>query len=291
MNLSQLLGSIELGLVFGVVALGANLSFRVLRFPDLTADGSFALGGATAASLILAGVNPILATLLAVVAGALAGLVTAFLTSNLKVLNLLSGILTMSALYSINMRVLGLKPNLSLLGSPTIFTQAEAVSPLLSISVVLAGVSGMIWILLSRFLTSDLGLAMRAAGSNPRMGRAHGIAEHRMVSLGLAISNGLIALGGALFSQVFQFADVTMGVGTIVTGLASVIIGETLIRNSRLYVGLLACIVGAILYRMLIALALNANSIGLQASDINLVSAGLIVVIMGIPAFRRKDQH
>jgi putative ABC transport system permease protein len=289
MILSQLLGALELGLIFGIVALGVQLSFRVLRFPDLTADGSFALGATVASSLLLSGQSPFIATAAAAGAGALAGLVTAFLTTRLKMINLLAGILTMSALYSVNLRVLGLKPNVSLLGTETLFTRAEALSPFFSVVWVLLLFVFTLWLLLSRFLTSDLGLAMRAAGSNPQMGRAQGIAEAQMISLGLSLSNALIALGGALFAQVFAFADVTMGVGTIIIGLASVILGEALFKTTRLWLGLLGCVVGAIVYRMVIGVALNANSLGLQASDLNLVTAVLIIVFMAVPRLRRKE--
>ena len=221
MTWTALIGALETGLIFGLVGLGVYLSFRVLDFPDLTADGSFALGGAVAATAIVGGWNPYLATVLAILAGAIAGCVTAWLNVQLKILNLLASILTAISLYSINLRVMG-RPNVALLGQSTLYSPFKGeggwiperyVELLLLLAIAIAAKCAADW-----FLGTELGLALRATGANPRMARAQGIATGGAILLGMGISNGLIALGGALFAQTFGFADVTMGVGTIVFG-------------------------------------------------------------------------
>jgi putative ABC transport system permease protein len=287
MNVVAFLGAIEIGLVFGLVAIGVFLSFRILSFPDLTVDGSFPLGAAATAALIVAGVNPFIATLLAVCAGALAGLVTAGLNQRFGILHLLASILTMIALYSINLRIMG-RPNVALLGEPTVLTPLEGLGvaniylqPLIA-GAVLAVIAG----LMVRFLASDYGLAMRATGSNPRMARAQGVDTTRSTYVGMALSNALVALAGALFAQMNGFADVTMGTGTIVVGLAAVIVGEAIFGTRPIAVWVAACIAGSVIYRLAVALALNAGFLGLSASDLNLVTAVLVAVALILPGAR-----
>jgi putative tryptophan/tyrosine transport system permease protein len=286
-NQVALFGALELGLVYGLVALGVFLSFRVLNFPDLTVDGSFPLGAAVAASAIVAGIDPYLATLLAILAGALAGLVTALLNVRFKILHLLASILTMIALFSINLRIMG-RPNIALLGEPTVLTPFEGLGVRgMLLTPALVGVALVIVMaLLTRFLASDYGLAMRATGANPRMARAQGIATGRAICVGMALSNALVALAGALFAQTNGFADITIGTGTIVVGLAAVIIGETLLPARRVGVVVVAAVLGSILYRLAIALALNAHVLGLQASDLNLVTAALVGLALILPGAR-----
>ncbi len=287
MNLVAFLGAIEIGLVFGLVAIGVFLSFRVLSFPDLTVDGSFPLGAAATAALIVGGVDPFVATLVAVGAGALAGLVTAGLNLRFGILHLLASILTMIALYSINLRIMG-RPNVALIGEPTVLTpfQGHGVAnmylrPLVAF-VVVAVVAGLV----VRFLASDYGLAMRATGSNPRMARAQGVDTTRSTYVGMALSNALVALAGALFAQMNGFADVTMGTGTIVVGLAAVIVGEAIFGTRSIAVWIAACIAGSVIYRLAVALALNAGFLGLSASDLNLVTAVLVAVALILPGAR-----
>lgn len=282
-----LYGAIETGLIYGLVAFGIYISFRVLDFPDLTVDGSFPLGAAVAAMLILAGWNPWLATAAAILAGMAAGAVTALLNVKLKILNLLASILTMIALYSVNLRIMG-RPNVALLTEETVLTPwynldlaYHQVPVLLFIIVVFVGL-----ILLWRFMKSETGLAMRATGANPRMARAQGIATGAMIVLGVALSNGLVGLAGALFAQSQGAADVTMGVGVIVIGLASLIGGEAVITPSTVIRALLACVVGAIIYRLAIAFALNADVLGLQAQDLNLITAVLVTLAIVLPGVR-----
>ena len=291
MSLIALLGAVETGLLFGLVALGIFLSFRVLQFPDLTVDGSFPLGAAVAATLIVSGWNPWLATLAALLAGAAAGLVTAWMNVRLGILHLLASILTMIALYSVNLRIMG-RPNISLLMEPTVFTPLEALPlpgyvrlPL----VLLVGVLLVKW-LLDRFLASERGLAMRATGMNPRMARAQGIGTGAAVLAGMALSNALVGLAGALFAQSQGSADVTMGVGVIVVGLAAVIGGEALLPPRTLFWATLGCLAGSVVYRLAVALALNADFIGLKAQDLNLITAVLVVAALLLPGMRRSTR-
>ncbi|MGB1951579.1 MAG: ABC transporter permease [Marinobacter sp.] len=282
-----LYGAIETGLIYGLVAFGIYISFRVLDFPDLTVDGSFPLGAAVAAMLIIAGWNPWIATGAAVLAGMAAGAVTAILNVKLNILNLLASILTMIALYSINLRIMG-RPNVALLGDETVLTPwydlplaYHQVPVLLFVFVVLVSL-----VLLWRFMKSETGLAMRATGANARMARAQGIATGGMIILGVALSNGLVGLAGALFAQSQGAADVTMGVGVIVIGLASLIGGEAVITPNTVIKALIACVAGAIIYRLAIAFALNADFLGLQSQDLNLITAVLVTLAIVLPGAR-----
>ena len=287
MNLVAFVGAIEIGLVFGLVALGVFLSFRVLNFPDLTVDGSFPLGAAVTATLIVNGTDPYLATAFAMIAGALAGLLTAFLNLRFGIMHLLASILTMIALYSINLRIMG-RPNVAILNEPTVLSPFQGhglanmyVKPLFaSVVIIVAGA------LLARFLMSDYGLAMRATGANPRMARAQGVDTTRTTYVGMAISNALVALAGALFAQINGFADVTMGTGTIVVGLAAVIVGEAIFGSGSVITWIVGCVAGSIIYRVAVAIALNAGFLGLNASDLNLVTAVLVAVALILPGAR-----
>jgi len=281
------LGAVEIGLVFGLVGVGVYLSFRVLDFPDLTVDGSFTLGAATSATLIVAGLDPYLATGIAMIAGAAAGLVTAFLNLRFGILHLLASILTMTALYTVNLRIMG-KPNVALISEPTMLTPFEGLGlanvylrPVFVGVVALAGALLVAW-----FLGTEFGLAMRATGANKRMARAQGIETSQKTYAGMGMSNALVALAGALFAQTNGFADSTMGLGTIVVGLAAVIIGETLVPSRAILVAVLACVVGSVIYRIAVALALNADFLGFNASDLNLITAVLVAVALILPRLR-----
>ena len=295
MSLFSFLGAIEIGLIFALVALGVFLSFRVLNFPDLTVDGSFPLGAATVATLIVSGMNPALATLIAVAAGAIAGLTTAWLNVRFGILHLLASILTMIALFSINLRIMG-KPNVALINQDTVINLFTFLSPTIAAMgmpvratlkvVALAVIVLIVGLALGRFLKTEFGLAMRATGANARMARAQGVSTSMHIYVGMALSNALVALAGALFAQTAGFADVTVGTGTIVSGLAAVILGETLFRSRSIVAMLLACVIGAIIYRIAIALALNTSWLGLQASDLNLVTAVLVGIALMLPNVR-----
>ncbi|MBB5752018.1 ABC transporter permease [Prosthecomicrobium pneumaticum] len=282
------LGAVELGLVFAFVAIGVYIAFRILDFPDLTVDGSFPLGAAVAAVLILSGWNAWAATGAAMLAGGAAGLVTAFLNVRFRILNLLASILTMIALFSVNLRVMG-RPNVALINQETMLTPFYGLGlPDYYVRPLFVGVLALVVLLLVwRFLASDLGLAMRATGANPRMARAQGVKTSVHIYLGMALSNALVALGGSLFAQTNGFADVTSGVGTIVVGLAAVIVGETLFRSRLILLALVGCVLGSVLYRLAIQLALSSDVLGLQASDLNLVTAVLVAAALVLPRLRR----
>ena len=282
-------GAVEVGLAFSLVALAVFLSFRVLRFPDLTVDGSFPLGAAVCATLISQGWDPFAATAMALLAGGLAGALTGWLNVGLRIMDLLAGILVMIALYSINLRVMG-RPNVPLIMEPTVFSvlRSDALDDMLLRPAILLVVVVAAKLLLDAFLRSQMGLAMRATGANPRMARAQGVPTGRLAVLGLAISNALCALGGALFAQSQGGADISMGIGTIVIGLAAVIVGESLFHSRRLVWMTLAVVVGAVLYRFFVALALNADVIGLAAQDLNLITAVLVTIALVVPLLRKR---
>lgn len=287
------IGALELGLIYALVALGVLISYKILDFPDLTADGSFPLGGGVCVLCILNHVDPWLATLCGMLAGSIAGMLTASLHIGFKIEKLLASILMMIALYSINLRIMG-KPNVSLLGDPTVYDRVTAnddlqlaiVRLLIAIFVVVIAK-----LLFDLFFATQTGLAIRATGTNARMAKAQGIAVNKMTLLGMAISNGLIALAGALYVQSNGGFDISIGVGTIVIGLAAVIIGEAIFFAKRIVWLTLAVIIGSILYRFFIALALNndtLNGIGVGPQDLNLITALLVVAVLVFPKFKHK---
>lgn len=289
MTFYAFMGSMEIGLIFALVALGVLISFRILNFPDLSVDGTFPLGGAVAAVLISKGSNPFLATAAATAAGALAGLATGLLNVRLKIMDLLAGILMMTALYSINLRIMG-RPNVPLIAEPTVFTQLmpQVAPDYIERVIILVAVVVVAKLLLDAYLATQRGLAMRAAGVNPRMASAQGVNTDQAKLAGLAISNALVSLGGALFAQTQGGSDISMGIGTIVIGLAAVIIGENVLPARRMFWTTLAVVIGALLYRFFIALALNSDWIGLQSQDLNLIAATLVTVVLVLPLIRRR---
>jgi len=276
------------GLVFGLVATGVYLTFRVLSFPDLSVDGTFPLGGAIAAVLIVGGVNPFLATLCAFGGGLGAGLVTGLLNTRLRISALLSGILMMVALYSVNLRIMG-RANIPLLREVTSFDMVEQVLGVdggmaLSIGFV-AVVVTIVILILNWFLRTEVGLALRATGDNEQMVRSLGADTNKNVLLGCSLANGLVALAGALVAQNQGFTDVGMGIGMIVMGLASVIIGEGIFRPSGITSVLLALTGGTFLYRLFINVALR---LGMSPGDLKLVTALLVIVALAVPYIRKK---
>lgn len=291
MNLIALFGALESGLIYALMALGVLISFRILDFPDLTADGSFPLGGAVAGISIIAGFNPWLACIFGMMAGMVAGVMTAWLHVKFGILHLLAGILMMTALYSVNLRIMN-APNLPLLGQPTVFTPfIDGGNGFWVRVAVIAGVVVVVKLLLDWFFSTQVGLAMRATGSNLRMAQAQGIHTPWMIILGMAISNGLIALSGALFVQTQGFADVSMGIGTIVIGLAAVIIGEAVLSAKRMMLMTLAVVIGAILYRLFVQIALSSDllrGVGFKSQDLNLVTALLVIVVLMLPKIKAK---
>lgn len=290
-----ILHSVEEGLLFGILALGVYISFRVLSFPDLSVDGSYPLGAAVAGVMIFRGVNPFLTLPVAVLAGALAGLLTGFLHTKLKIAPLLAGILTMICLYSINLRVMG-RPNISLspyLGHKTILSILKGLNlPLKSIyliPLVFFLVVLILKLLLDLFLHTELGLAIRATGNNEEMARAEGINTDIAKLVGLSLSNGMVALAGALFAQYQGFADIGMGIGMIIAGLASVITGEALIRGRTISLITVEVVVGAIAYRLAIAAALKwGYNFGFKPTDLKLLTGLLVIIILAFPVLRAR---
>lgn len=291
MSLIAFFGALESGLIYGLVALGVLISFRTLDFPDLTADGSFPLGGAVAGISIIAGINPWLACLFGMLAGSVAGIVTAWLHVKLGILQLLASILVMVALYSVNLRIMG-APNLPLLGETTVFSTLVNDGNGFWMRCLIIGVVVILAkLFLDWFYSTESGLSMRATGSNLRMAQAQGINTSWMTVIGMAISNGLIALAGALFVQTQGGADISIGIGTIVIGLAAVIIGETIIPAKRIWLITFAVILGAVLYKLFIQVALSSDtlrSIGFGPQDLNLITALLVVAALVLPKAKTK---
>jgi putative ABC transport system permease protein len=273
--------AVELGLIYAIMALGVYLTFRILDFPDLTVDGSFTTGAAVAATGIINGVPPLLATLIAFVAGMAAGVVTGLLHTKGKINGLLAGILTMIALYSINLRIMG-KANLPLLREETLLSGLRDGGLMGSgISILLfAALALVVKFVLDWFLHTDVGLAMQATGDNEEMIRSFGVSTDNQKILGLALSNGLVALCGAVIAQYQGFADIGMGIGLILAGLASVIIGQAIFGTRLVAIATFAVVLGSVLYRVVIQLALEA---GLQPNDMKLISAVLVVLALILP--------
>jgi putative ABC transport system permease protein len=291
MSLYTFIGSLEQGLVYAMMVLAVYLTFRVLDFPDLTVDGSLPLGAAVSGILILQGVHPLASLGAALIAGALAGCVTALLATKLRIMSLLASIITMTALYSINLRIMG-RPNLALLNQPTLFDAFDFIPiprhllvPLMFLLIVI------LWKgLLDLFLHTQLGMALRATGDNPQMIRAQGVNTDTMIILGVSLSNGLVALCGGLVAQSQGFADVGMGIGTIVAGLASVILGESLIGSHTVARQTLSAVCGSLVYRISIAVALSTQIgfLRLTPSDLNLITAILVVICLTYPLLRNR---
>ncbi|NBI29009.1 ABC transporter permease [Chengkuizengella marina] len=273
-------GSIELGLLYVLMALGVYISFRILDFPDLTVDGSFTTGAAVSAVMITHGYAPLLATLSGFLAGAVAGTITGLLHTKGKINNLLSGIVMMIALYSINLRIMG-KPNTPLFGENTVFSVIPEDYFLVIVPVVII----ILKLLVDAFLHTDIGFALRATGDNQRMIRSFGVNTDFTIILGIALSNGLVAMSGALVAQYQGFADISMGVGMIVIGLASVIIGEAIFGHKTVFRATLAVLLGAIVYRMVIALALQLN---MNAEDLKLITALIVVAALILPKIQKS---
>ncbi|SJM57104.1 ABC transporter permease [Gulosibacter sp. 10] len=308
-----MIGALELGIIYAVVALGVYLTFRVLNFPDLTVDGSFTTGGAVGATLISLGYNPVLATAIAFAAGMLAGCITGLLHTKGRIDGLLAGILTMIALWSVNLRIMGFSTydgqnwdtaspgvaNVSLLRAETVFTplrdseflsfaQNSAGNPMPVIGswagpvLLFVGVL-VLKLIIDWFLATDRGIALQATGNNEQMIRSLGANTDNQKILGLALSNGLVAAGGSLVAQYQGFADISMGVGLILIGLASVIIGQAFFGKNRVWLATLGVIVGAVLYRLIIFVALNYG--GLNPNDMKLITAIIVIIALLLPRF------
>jgi putative tryptophan/tyrosine transport system permease protein len=301
--MTLLIGTLSIGCILSLLALGVFISFRIFAFPDITADGSVTLGAAVAATLLVHGVSPPLASIAGFFAGMIAGACTGTLHTRFKINPLLSGILVMTALYSVNLHIMG-KSNLPLLAVNTLATQSERIglrvlrgttslslagwevsvhdaSVLCAIGVAVVVASTLLYL----FLRTNLGMAMRATGDNVQMIRALGVNDANMIVFGIAISNGLVALSGALLAQYQGFADVGMGIGMVVWGLASVIIGEALVGTNQVGLTIIGAVMGSVLFRLLVALALRW---GLSPNDLKLITAVFVFFALILPQFIRK---
>jgi len=285
MSLLALQGSVELGIIYALMALGVFISFRTLNMPDLTVDSSFTLGAAVSAMLCTMG-HPFLAIPAAIAAGWLSGNVTALLYTKLKIQPLLAGILVMLGLYSINLRVMAGRANIPLINQPTVFNSLQGTSleaqstwllPLMILLVVI--------ILLFLFLQTRFGLVLRATGDNDQMVRSVGVNTDTTILFGLGLANALVALSGAMIAQYQSFADISMGVGMVIIGLASVIIGEVIFGTSSLLRRLIAVVLGAMLYRLVIAVALH---LGMPPTDLKLVSAFIVTLALASPVIKES---
>jgi putative ABC transport system permease protein len=301
--MTLLIGALTIGFILSLLALGVLISFRIFEFPDITAEGSITLGAAVAATLLVRGMGPLVSTSVAVVAGMLAGAATGVLHTKFKINGLLSGILVMTALYSVNLHVMG-RSNIPLLSATTFVTQAEGLGErflhgaenlnvfgwevsgrdisVLFFSLLIAVVVGVV---LYVFFRTDLGTAMRATGDNSQMIRALGVSDGNMIILGLAVSNGLVALAGALLAQYQGFSDVQMGIGMLVWGLASVIIGEALVGVRQLGYTITGAVMGSVLFRLLVAIALRW---GLDPNDLKLITAIFVFFALILPGLLTK---
>lgn len=287
MALSTILNALLLGLIFAIMALGLTISFKFLNIPDLSVDGTFTTG--CALSIMFASNNhPFLGLLVGFLGGMIAGGITGFLQTKCKVQAILAGILTMSALYSINLKIMQGNPNVSLFGKKTFFSPFEAILGENSHLIIVLLIVIVLIFLLYLFFKTQIGLSIRATGDNEFMVKASSINADAMKIIGLALANGLVALSGAIFSQNQLFADVSGGVGIMVVGLASIIIGEAFIKNNRLFIKFIAIVFGAILYRFVLTLVLQQ---GIAASDLNLFSSILVALAISIPFLRKRRGH
>lgn len=315
---SAVFGSVEQGVIYAIMALGVYLSFRVLDFPDLTVDGSFVTGAAVAATMISLGYHPALATVISLIIGFLAGCITGLLHTKGKINALLAGILMMIALYSINLRIMGLtsenslgRPNIPLLNSETLFTKFQEFWGPLGIDNVMNQFFGMLGIqylpstwgtlfimviitllikfVVDWFLKTEVGLAIRATGDNKKMIRSFSANTDTLVIIGLGFSNALVAFSGALIAQYAKFSDVGMGIGMIIIGLASVIIGEAIFGTKTIIRTTFAVIAGAIIYRIVLALALRVEF--LDTGDMKLITAAIVISALILPQLLEKRRE
>src|SRR5258706_10127801 len=284
---------LEQGFLFAFLGLGVLITFRFFRFPDLTAEGSYPLGGAVAAALLVAGLNPFAATFAAILAGAAAGILTALVHTMLRINNIIAGIIVMTALYTVNLRGMG-KANTPLLSTPTVFGDIVAgLNPLrmnladnvyttipIAAAILALAALALVW-----FFHTDLGLAVRATGQNETMSLSLGVNIDRTKLVGLALSNGFIALSGALVAQNHGFADIGMGISILVTGAAAVLIGESIFGDRTIAWWVFAAIVGVVIYSLLQAVAFR---VGLNAIDLRLVTAVLLLSALAIPQLRKR---
>ncbi|GAA0121001.1 MAG: ABC transporter permease [Clostridium argentinense] len=267
-----LINVLEQGFIFSIMAIGVYITYRILDFPDLSVEGTFPLGASVAAVSIINGINPFIACLLAFISGSIGGVITGLLHVKLKITNLMSGILVMIALYSINLRIMG-KSNIPLFGENTIFTSVSSPIVIIAASVVV------LKIILDLFLKTKLGFILKATGDNEQLVTSLGVNKDVIKIIGLLISNGLVALSGAIMAQYQGFADVGMGTGIVVMGLAAVIIGESILKKINIVKGTTMAVLGSVIYKAIIAVALE---LGFQPTDLKLVTVIIVVIALSL---------
>ena len=282
--MNMIISAVSQGLLWSILALGLFVSFRILDLADMTTEGAFPLGAAEAVQAITLGANPYIAIIFAIIAGSSAGLITGFLITKLQIPSLLAGILTMTGLYSINLRVMG-RANISLLGKNTIFTVFENMNLPRHFDTITLGLLVVVMIigLYVIFFKTEFGQAVIATGDNEAMARSLGISTNTMKIVGLMISNGIVALAGSIIAQDNGYADISMGIGTIVIGLASIIIGEVLFTNVSFKMRLVCLMLGSVLYRLIMVMVLEA---GMNPNDFKLISAVLLTFFLALPKIK-----
>ena len=283
LNMTVITSALELGCIYSLVALALFLSFRILNIADMTTDGAFTLGCAVSATFAVAG-HPILGLPAAMLAGACAGSVTAFLQTKLRIPSILAGIITNTGLYTVNLAVMGFSSNVNMMKADTVFSMVQPVFgktlyKLVPVAILIACVG----ILLALFLKTRLGLSIRATGDNPDMVRASSINTGFTITVGLCVSNSLTALSGAVLAQYQKTADINLGTGMVIIGLASLIIGETLMPKGKTWVKILGAVLGSVVYRFIIAIALRMD---LPSECLKLISATIVALAIGLPAIK-----
>lgn len=274
-TIQELLMSVDIGLIYGMISVGIYITFRTINFADLSCDGSFALGACVSAVMVKYGINPYLTLFAAFLSGGFAGFLTGVLNIKLKITDLLSGIIVAFMLYSVNLRIMDGAPNITISDHETIFSSGN--STVILFCIVFSIATFLIYLLLS-----DFGLALRSTGYNKKFSCNVGVNTAYMTIVGLVMSNSLIGLGGALFTQYQGFCDISQGVGTLVIGLASVVIGEKVLPFKKEAIIILSCIMGSILYRIFIGMALHVNVSWLKTQDLNLITGFIVIAIMAL---------
>jgi putative ABC transport system permease protein len=274
LSIQELITATSIGLIYCILAIGIYLTFRIINFPDLTCDGSFTFGAAISAVMIKSGCDPWICVIASAIVGGAAGLLTGALNVWLKIEDLLAGIIVAFMLYSVNLRIMGVNPNITLLDDRTIFSgDGDALATIGIFVFALAAV-------VAYFLSTDFGLGLRSVGQNRTFASACGVNTNAMVLIGLTVSNALVGICGAIFSQYQGFCDVSQGVGSLVVGLASVIVGERLLAFRNIAWEIVACVVGSVTYRIFIAFAVNSDIFGLRTQDLNLITGLMMIAIM-----------
>ncbi|MDR2737964.1 MAG: ABC transporter permease [Puniceicoccales bacterium] len=281
MNVLEIVNGVEIGLIYGITAIGIFLTFKIIDFADMTCDGSFVLGAAISGVLVKSGGDPWFAIVVSAIGGAFAGLVTGVMHSFFKISELLSGILVSFMLYSINIRIMGGTPNIPLIGKATVFSNGNPTLVLLLLCLSITGLTVYL-------LATDFGLGARSVGQSKTVAANYGVSIKFVTIVTLMLSNALIGLSGAIFNQYQGFVDISQGIGTLVIGLAAVMIGEKLCPSRTYFVLVPGCVIGSIAYRIFVGFALHGEYLGLETYDLNLITGLLVIAAMSLPSIGKK---